>query len=204
MPDLKSIENVQLVVWFVVPGLVALYCRAQFLTGRVPLTAEAILPYLSLSLICFALGVPIQQYVLPGKDSPFYLLGTLVVIFAIPALLGSMLGLSAQKGWTRRSLSYFGLTVVHEVPSAWDWKFSGTRSPEWVFIVLKNGTKFAGFFGKNSFASSDGKDRDLYIQETYDVDENNRWTPRESGTLFVADEISTIEFFPIEAEGNRA
>lgn len=200
MLDLKGIENVQLVVWFVVPGLVALYARAQFLTGRMPAQADAILPCLALSLVCFAIGRPIEQYFLPPAGSQWYLAGSLVILFIVPAVLGALLGLSAQRGWGKRLLHKLRVNVVHQVPCAWDWRFSDCTNGAWVLVILKDGTRFAGLFGTQSFASTDGRERDVYIERLYDLDDNNVWTPLSQGALILASEIRTIEFWPITPE----
>lgn len=49
MPDLKGFENVQLVIAFIVPGLIIAYVRARFVNGRMDKFSEAILSYLSLT-----------------------------------------------------------------------------------------------------------------------------------------------------------
>jgi hypothetical protein len=66
-----------------------------------------------------------------------------------------------------------------------------------VLVVLKDGTKFGGRFGAQSFASSDGKERDVYIEQVYEIDKYDLWTPSDQGVLILASEIRTIEFWPI-------
>jgi hypothetical protein len=125
------------------------------------------------------------------------LAGTLVFLFVVPALIGALLGLSAQRGWGKKLLNKLKLNVIHQVPCAWDWKFAECTSGAWLLVVLKDGTKFAGLFSGQSFASSDGKERDLYIEQLYDVDKYDVWHPLEQGALILASEIRTIEFWPI-------
>src|SRR5690349_19860281 len=64
MPDLKSLQTVYLTLGFLVPGLIASFVRAQFLTGRVPAHTEAALSYLVLSVIYYALTLPAVDWVL--------------------------------------------------------------------------------------------------------------------------------------------
>lgn len=72
---------------------------------------------------------------------------------------------------------------------------------EWVLVTLKNGTRFAGFCGTDSFMSSEPAERDLYIQWVYDLDDEDNWQPRgETGLLIAGGEISTIEFWPYKLE----
>ena len=68
---------------------------------------------------------------------------------------------------------------------------------QWVLVTLKDGTRFAGFCGDESFMSSDPSERDIYIQWTYDIDDQNNWSSRgENGVLIAAGEVQTIEFWP--------
>ena len=204
MPDLKGLDNIYLVLAFIVPGLVAMFCRAQFVTGRVPSKADAILPSLSLSFVYYAFVLPIVEH-MSSLKGPFLLVAFawLGLIFVGPALFGAILGIITQKDWGRTFLQWLlrcmSINVVHSIPTAWDWKLSTARD-EWVHVVLKDGTEFAGYYGAGSFASSHSQGRDIYIQEVFDIDIDNIWTSRKSALLILAGEIRTIEFFPVEAK----
>jgi hypothetical protein len=60
----------------------------------------------------------------------------------------------------------------------------------------------AGEFGKNSFASSEPSERDLYLERVYQFSEDNPWQPvaKTSGILIKAEEIRYIEFLNDSAE----
>ena len=63
---------------------------------------------------------------------------------------------------------------------------------EWVLVTLKDGTRFAGYCGPDSFMSSDPAERDLYIQWVYDLDDEDGWRSRgETGLLIAGGEINT-------------
>ncbi len=197
MPDLKSLDNLYLILGFLVPGLIALFVRSQFVTGRRPPHAAALLSYLTVSVIYYALALPFADSVMaiqaPGYPKALAWFG---LVFAGPALFGLLLGINIQQGLLRRFLRWCRLNPVHVMPTAWDWKFGGMRE-QWVLVTLKDGTRFAGFCGQNSFMSSDPAERDIYIQWIYDIDENNKWSARgENGVFIAAGEISTIEFWP--------
>ncbi len=113
-----------------------------------------------------------------------------------PALFGFLLGLNASKGWSRRVLGKLGVRVVHVMPTAWDRTFGGLDAC-WVLVTLKDGSKVAGFCGTGSFASSDPKERDLYIERVYGLDEHDIWQDiARRGMLIPSGEIRCIEFFP--------
>lgn len=66
---------------------------------------------------------------------------------------------------------------------------------QWVIITLKDGTYFGGFCGGKSFISSEPRERDLYIQQIYDIDDDNKWELREgTSVLIAASQVSRVEF----------
>ena len=186
-------------VWFfLVPGIVILFVRSHFVTTKI-MTGENAISYAAVSLLYHALALPALGVFMPDHVSDY---GRLFVWFlylaVVPALFGVALGVNVQKDLLRRALRRIGLNPIHAIPTAWDWKF-GRMTGEWVLVTLRNGTRFAGYCGPDSFVSSDPDNRDLYIQWVYDIDDDSEWRPRgENGVLIAAGEISTIEFWPAE------
>ena len=197
MQKLPSLDNLYLILLFLVPGFIVLFVRSQFVTGRSPDRSTTVLSYLIVSLIYYALALPFIGFVLSAETpSKGQVLAWFVLIVIGPAMLGLALGLNIQKDWFRRALQRCGLNPVHVVPTAWDWKFGG-MTPQWVLVTLKDSTRFAGFCGSGSFMSSDPAERDIYIEQIYDVDDQKNWNPRgENGVLIAVGEIQTIEFWP--------
>ena len=180
--------------------MIASFVRAQFITGRIPAHTEAALSYLALSIIYYALALPAVDYVLSLNEPGYHkTISWFALVFIGPAIFGLLLGLNAQREWGRRFLQWCCLNPVHVMPTAWDWKFGNTPA-QWVLVTLKDGTRFAGFCGKGSFMSSDPKERDLYVERVYDVDDEHVWHPRESSVLIAPGEIRTMEFWPYKNE----
>lgn len=185
-----------------IPGLIALFIRSQFVTGWRLSHRDNILPYLTISIVYYSLVLPLVDLALPEKAGHVTLVWVwFFVVFIGPVALGLLLGLNIQEDLCRRVLRKFGLNLVHVMPTAWDWRFSTLASEQWVFVNLTDGTCLAGFLGPNSFASSgDMGERDIYIQETYDIDKDDNWVPHnphgESGVLISSGNIKTIEFWP--------
>ena len=201
VPDLKSLDNLYLILGFLVPGLIVLFVRSQFITGRRPPHAAALLSYLTVSIIYYALALPLVDFVLSIQE-PGYLkaLAWFGLVFVGPAIFGLLLGINIQQGLLRRFLRWCRLNPIHVMPTAWDWKFGGMKD-EWVLVTLKDGTRFAGFCGQHSFISSDPTERDIYIQWIYDIGDNNKWSPRgDTGVLIAAGEIRTVEFWPYKKQ----
>ena len=201
VPDLKSLDNLLLILGFLVPGLIVLFVRSQFITGRRPPHAAALLSYLTVSIIYYALALPLVDFVLSIQE-PGYLkaLAWFGLVFVGPAIFGLLLGINVQQGLLRRFLRWCRLNPVHVMPTAWDWKFGGMKD-EWVLVTLKDGTRFAGFCGQHSFMSSDPTERDIYIQWIYDIGDDNKWSSRgDTGVLIAAGEIRTVEFWPYKKQ----
>jgi len=196
MPDLKSLDNIYLVLGFLVPGLIIVFVRSRFLTGRITPHNEAILSYLVLSIIYYALALPCVEWTLSIDEAGYKkALAWVSLVFIGPAILGVGLGCAAQLGWARKLIHCCGFTSVHVIPTAWDWKFSSPEE-QWVLVTLKDGRQIAGFFGQNSFSSSDPKERDVYIERIYDLSDDGKWSQRgDTGILIASDEVQTVEFW---------
>lgn len=197
MPEIESADNLYMILAFIVPGLIIVFVRAQFLTGRSPPHSEALLSYFTMSIIYWALMLPIIN-VAPEIENDYLgkIFAWAALVFFCPALLGVLLGFNAQKGLIRKLVRKSGMNPVDVMPTSWDWKFSSAE-PQHILITLKNGVRFAGYCGPRSFISSDPGERDIYIEKVYDLDGNDNWIDRgDKSALIVAGEISTIEFWP--------
>ena len=204
MPDFRGTENFYLILVFIVPGVVALFVRSRFITGRSPSLQENLLTFLVLSLVYYSFTLPFIEKAL-GVREPWLARASIWVILILigPALFGFVLGVAAQKEWATRLANKLGLSIVHVIPAAWDWRFSKVpRGGIFIMATLANGERIAGFFGSNSFASSDTAERDLYIEEEYEVTDDGEWMsrPEKVGILIPVKEIKYIEFWQTQTE----
>ena len=175
-----------------VPGVIVSFTQSKFLTRRtspqnqlIHYFAVSVVYYMIVWLIVNAFSFELD-YQNPRHMCLLLLVG--------PFLLGVLLGYESRKEYVHRFIRWLGLgNLIHPVESAWDWKFMDTND-EWVIVTLKDGTCFLGFYGKNSFSSSDPQRRDVYIQWIYDIDENGDLKYSRKGLLVTAGEIRTIEF----------
>ena len=202
MPDLTSLKNLYLIVGFLAPGLIVLFVRSQFVTGRIAPNL-GLVPYVIVSVVYYALAYPFVDVVLSIHEPGFRKgLGWVSLIFVGPAALGLLLGVNIEKDLFRKALQRCGLNLVHAIPTAWEWKFRA-MPPQWVLVTLKDGTRFAGYCGLESFISSDPAERDMYIQQIYDLDSEDNWIKvGKKEVLITSGEIQTVEFWPCTEEEN--
>jgi hypothetical protein len=197
MGDLLTTAKLGLILQFVVPGLIILFVRNQFISNKRPALNEAALNYVVLSLAYQGLVLPITSVLATApKGALSSPLAWAFLLFVGPGALGLLVGLNARQGWTRKLLGRIGLNVSHPVDSAWDWRFAACDEC-WVLAVLKDGTKWAGHLGGGSFMSTDRAERDLYIEHVYDLESDNRWSAKGSSVWIAHGELQTLEFWPI-------
>jgi Family of unknown function (DUF6338) len=199
MPNFNGPENFYLTLFFIVPGIIALFVRSRFITGRTPSTKENLLAFIVLSLIYYSFTILFIEKAMSVRE-PWLLRAVIWITLILigPAVFGLILGIAVQKEWIHRIADYFDLNIVHVIPTAWDWRFSKMpRDGLFVMVTLTNGATIAGHFGSKSFASSDTEERDLYIQEEYTVAKDGRWEARPEvvGILIPAREIRHVEFW---------
>ncbi len=199
MPDFKTIQNFQLMVLFIVPGLIALFVRSRFIAGRRPSIKENLLIFVVLSLFYYSFTIFFLQQALSVRD-PWIVEAVIWISIVLlgPALFGFILGIAAQREWFTQLANRLGFAVVHIIPAAWDWRFSSIpREGLFVMVTLTSGERVAGLFRGNSFASSDMSERDLYIEEEYTVTDAGKWQsrPEKVGVLISGKQIRYIEFW---------
>ena len=153
-----------------------------------------------MSTIYLALTLPHIDYQPELGMSNLGTLSWFVWLFVIPLVVGFALATiqNAQIGnWARSALARFGLSPVHPIPTAWDWKFSDGNK-QWVLVTLTDGSQVAGYWGSESFVSSDPTERDIYIQKIYALDPaTGNWKEAgDSGILIASGQVQTIEFWP--------
>lgn len=217
MLDFKGTENFYLILLFIVPGVIALSVRSKLITGRSPSTTENILTFLVLSLVYYSLTIFFIQAAFNVREPWFARAAIWICLLLVgPAIFGFILGVAAQKEWFSSILEHvigaaanyrwtswiankLDLSVIHVIPAAWDWRFSKiSRSGSFIMVTFVSGEVVAGYFGSESFASSDTGERDLYIEEEYTISAEGKWeprTPEKVGILIPVKEIKHIEFW---------
>src|SRR5579859_177776 len=198
MDEFLKPETIKLLSQAVLPGVVIVYVRGQLLPNRRLELKDAIVGYVALSVLYQALlGLAAEvPWPMPGVvPAPIF---SISISMIFPALLGLWLGLDGSFGWSRLALQRLGIHLSHPVNSAWDWRFSACEEC-WIMATLKDGTRWQGHLSPNSFTSTDPTERDIFIEQVYNLEDDNTWTAKGSSVLIAQGEIQTLEFWPLKS-----
>jgi hypothetical protein len=83
----------------------------------------------------------------------------------------------------------------------WDYVFS-KREPSWVIVHLKDRC-VGGWYGAQSFASSDPAEPQIYLEQVWELDKSRRFlhkVPQSKGMIFFARDIVAVELFGDQKE----
>jgi len=144
----------------------------------------------------------------PNADGTAYLpfaTWALVVLLLGPATIGAVAARLAdvETGPVHTVLSWYGLSSAQRTAEAWNWIFrrlSRDRQVRWLQVRMKDGGgTYLGLFSRGSLVSSNARVRDLYLEYTWDLDQEGKPKPTNtpnSGVWISGNEVSSIEFFP--------
>jgi len=193
---LNNLDAVYVVLLFIVPGYIFLSIRNQFVPGRERVGAAQLYAFITYSAINFAaFGWLIYLAFAYNLNPALKVVAWTLIVGVIPTALGVISGYCSQKEFLTRFYSKLKLNPIHPVDRAWDYVFFN-QPTSWVIVVLKSGTQFGGVWDSKSFASSDTKERDLFITEVYEIAGDGPWRPTGKSLFIAAGEIRTIEFIP--------
>lgn len=193
-------------VAFLVPGFLLHSTMSMFVPKKPEDAKLSLLRFITLSCINYA---PWSWLVYLMFKTEFFLNSAVysaaawfLILFVSPVVIGFFTGHFSSTGAVRRALQRIGFNPVHVMDTAWDYKFASLQHGVWVRVFLKNGDQVGGWFGSKSFASSEKGNLDLYIEDTYYVNERGPFEriPRNDGLLIQADQIARIDFWKDEKE----
>jgi hypothetical protein len=202
--QIDSLKTVIFTVAFLMPGFIWSAMLSLLLPRRSGQTETRFLEFFTLSCInntlWFWLFIYLSIRDFPARNPGAFSLFILLALFVSPLILGTVSGRFAQRDHMARFLRRLGFRTVHYIPTAWDWHFS--RQEElWARITMEDGSVIFGFFGSQSFASSNPDERDIYLEQVYTrTAEGVRCVESTRGCLVKGDQISAIEFYKLELE----
>jgi len=208
MYGITSAEAVYIALICIVPGYIFLAFRNQFVAGQDRLGTEQLLAFVTYSALNFAVFGWINLVIVPHEAAPWLRITVWMLTLLVgPAALGLVSGVCTQKEYGGRLYGFFGLSSVHPTARSWDWIFHRLR-PCFVLVTLKDGSQCAGYWGVNtagtqSFASSDPKERDLYISQVFEIPDQGPWRRTQKSIFIAAGEIRAVEFIQEEISNDQ-
>lgn len=178
------------------PGLIILGIRTRFKEGAVPDLKDRAVAYAFVSTAYYAVAGPLFHFQGGFALSPW--LWSWGHYVFVPIVIALTIVVFDQKEWFYRIANHFGLRLAHHIPAAWDYAFSKLNEGTFVWVKLNSGTEYAGKMGARSFASSSTAERDLYLEEVWQINEGDQpWTPMKPtrGVLLCGKDIQRIEIF---------
>lgn len=139
-----------------------------------------------------------------GRHLDAFALWVFVAIFVLPILIGRLFSALVEMDSLQRFWGSFGLSTVSRTTQAWDYFFQQQRGC-WMIITLKSGPEVGGRFDQDSFAALTPGNKDVYIEEVYEVKADGTFgEPLGDGIgMWVnGSDITKIEFFKNRTEGD--
>lgn len=197
---LESLDMVLYSAIFIVPGYVMYSGYSSIITNVNENLGSIIIRFFTFGLINYFLwgSVLTKQFVESSLtlsfESALFDRTTVSLIFLVivPYILGLIAGIFAKKGWIRKVLNKININTVHKSSTAWDYVMDRAA---YVIVTLKSGEIIYGFYGSSSLASSYSLERDIYIEELYELI-NDEWEIIDpvQGIWISREEIQSIRF----------
>lgn len=194
---------------FLVPGFIFYGVRHTAVPRRPETVEFALLRFLAFSCFNYALWAWLVYLVVKWgffTEHPVISAAAwFLIIFVSPIGLGLASARVTQRGTQTKILRRLGLRPINPIPTAWDYIFA-TSEPLWVLVTLQDGSTLAGYWGPNSFASDDPKERDIYVEDIYRVPDSGTWQRVENnaGAWIRGSEIRYVEFGKVVKEESDA
>ncbi len=190
--DIWEIDKLILFIAFVIPGFISIKCYELVFPGNEIKSSDRLIDAICYSSINYGLlAFPIMYFENSGIKSHCPLLNYAFYIFVL--FIGPIIWVLIWKHI--RTRDFFQKNAPHPTQKPWDYVFS-QRKPYWIKVTLKNGDIIAGWYGNNSFASSSPAQEQIYLEQTWKLNNNGgfeRPTNNTAGVIILSSEISHIE-----------
>lgn len=190
--DIWEIDKLALFIAFVIPGFISIKAYQLAFPGTERPTSDQLVDAIAYSSINYAFLIfpiiAVESGTLRDGCPFLYYLFYIFVFFLAPiawVLLWKYL----------RTRDFFQRNAPHPTAKPWDYVFA-QRKPYWVKVTLKNGTVIAGRYADKSFASSAPAPEQIYLEQTWVINDKGvfeRAKNNTAGVLILSSEISHVE-----------
>lgn len=192
--DIWETNKLALFVAFVIPGFVSLKSYELLFFTTAKDSANQLIDAIAYSCLNYAILFPVIYYVnlykINTEHPIWFAFFCFLIFFCAPVIWVCILRFIRQSTFLQRWLP-------HPIERPWDFIFA-QKIPYWIIITMKDGKRLGGKYGPNSFTSSSPSKEQIYIEETWELNEDGgfeRAKNTSAGTLIVSSDIESIEFF---------
>jgi len=190
--DIWELEKLYLFILFVIPGFISLKTYDLIYPSGFKDSSKQLIDAIAYSCVNYALVTPliigIERSTLPDNHPYWHLAFYSLVLFFSPILIVLI--------WKQiRNIESIKNIIHHPTEKPWDYVF-GKGEHYWVKAVMKDGSTIGGYYGENSHTSSAPALEQIYIEETWVINESGEFErPKKdsAGVIILHDELSHIE-----------
>lgn len=190
--NIWEIDKFLLFFAFVIPGFISIKTYELLFPGVSRSSSEQVIDAIAYSSINYALLLlPIVGIEKSGlkEECRWLYYGFYIFVLSIAPILWVFI-------WKHlRTRELFQKHAPHPTGKPWDYVFA-QRKPYWVKVILKDGSIIAGRYAENSFASSAPAEEQIYLEETWILNDRGGFERKKNstaGVIILASEISHIE-----------
>ncbi len=189
-----SSETLRLILIFFVPGFISIKVYDLLVPSERRDFSKSLFEAISFSCVNFALTywaiVAIHSNNFQINNPFCYYISSILILFVAPVLWPLIY-------FKILSIPFLKSKTIHPMPKSWDYVFS-QQKPFWVIAHLKDGRRIGGLYGAKSFASSYPANEQIYLEEIWNLDGNDKFlerVDRSEGVILSKEDFEVIEFF---------
>ncbi len=215
MPPLQNVNYWLCLLFFIVPGMIIFSIRSLFIPVYDRNGASNIFRFLMYSSWNLLIALPLISYFRPDlfKVDSFNIFENIGIVilylFILPILEGLAWSYINTKKFNCKIIRPFfekvlHLNIINPAPTAWDSLFYDDKE-RIIEVVFNDNTSIYGFWGTNSYVSSENDTRDLYLEYELKRNEDDTFDKIDSneGLLINETKIKQMIFHKIDTERDK-
>lgn len=195
--EITNMNSLFIFVLLFIPGFVSIKVYDLLIANDLRDFSKSFFEVLAYGAVNFAI---LSWWIIPICGNDYYLnhpyffaFSAICILFVAPIIWPIVYVWLLKWPWLNKR-------IIHPVKRPWDWFFTENNSV-WVIVNLADGTKIGGVYSDNSYTSSYPLKEQIYLEEVWKLDENDKFiepVPNTKGILIIGKDISSIEFFDWE------
>lgn len=207
--NLISSDAIQFILYFIVPGVVAITIRDSMVASERRNWQEmsfALIAYGFINLLIFGIFSLFIQF-LPVIQIPLLVVpqkvNGIALLFLDVLIPMSVAWISVRIPKSRLTRRFFRRLFMDPIPTPWDFIFSNHNKCYCLTFHMKDGSLIIGIYGASSRVSSFPRPKEVYVEQLCTFDEQNGVIDRKpgnSGALISMDECRFVELVELPAQ----